>query len=404
MPQSQLGHRQTLFLAVSVVIAGCQTAPPLAAPSPVPSTSTAAVGTPQPNPASSAGSAVPAGTMLPSGVVVPQGVRVVHVIPDPKLNAQVSVNHYWDYGKDAPFDVKQFVSVSSPSTAGPNYAAHTTMKAQVNVLSLLGAHYRVLAQNATTTSNPMLAGCDPAPPMTIGAATPASSPIATVAPANDANASASLPATDDAQVVGTAPIATAVSAVNQPDALGTQALTASEAGPDPSFPPVNQAAQYLSTPHPVDIEADVPWVQLNADCLVSVTDQTTGDRLKLSYDQAFQHFTLTSANGSLDFEINPDRSFLVDGQGAADVPTAITIVEASPVIRKASLFSLAMLTARLARLAPPQSRTAADDGNNGETRGYRLLGVSSDNQGLCYVILDAVVKHLVKAGNAAAAG
>lgn len=424
MTRSVPSRHVNLVLAASLLLAGCPAPNPATNASPTLAAGTAASATASAAPGAKASatpgtpspSSLPIGSSgasaitLPGGVVVPPDARVVHVIADPRVGNQVTVADYWDYGRDAPFKVSDYKSVASPSTLGPQYGEHVTVTAQTSVLTLLQPNYRVMDLGASATGAPMATGCDPLPPMTIGGTSATSAaPIDT--PVGNASASLDIPTTDNAQPVGTAMDTSDVSPADVADANDAGALSPTESGPDPSFPPVSQAAQDLSAPHQVSYDGDIPLVQSNTECLVAVTDQTSGAVLKLSFDQAYEHFSLSNQAGTLTFEINPDRTFLINGAGAADVAAALPLLEANPVIKSTSLFSMAFLVARLGRLAPTLSRAPTNCELNRDNvyrlpAGYRLLGAGTalqNNQGTCYVILDALLKELVvKAGKPAA--
>ena len=160
-------------------------------------------------------------------------------------------------------------------------------------------------------------------------------------------------------------------------------------------------------PHKVDVEADTPWSESGADCEISFKDDTTDDELDVSYDQTWQHFNFSDGRANSTFEINPDGTFMVDGKGAASVKDALTLLEADPVIAKVSRYSLAMLVARIGRLAPPATRCAPtrtgfldNDASFAHRVHYRILAVTEDDQARAYVVADAVLKVLLRGGTA----
>lgn len=322
--------------------------------------------------------------------------RVVHLIRDPNVGATVTVAKYWDYGRDAPFQITGFSSKGTAPAAskGSNYVLHTSTTASVSLFDMAKHNFRLLQADAEAS----------------GTASTADGAGSGSASAD--NESADVPDADDAAPVGGAVDTAATSPADEATAFDPDAEDPSEAGDDPSFPPIAEAAQDLSAPHQVDFEGDTPSVMTNVDNDVTFTDQTTGDELEVTYDQAWLNFSFTSGLGTATLELNPDGTYQVDGKGAATTKNAIALLEADPVLAGASRYSLAMVVARLARLAPPASRCGpVYNGGTLQTGGVSTWDILSTGDtaispenARAYILADAFVKDALRTAVQPAAG
>lgn len=338
--------------------------------------------------------ATPAATAVKSAAAARVAPRVVHLVRDPVVGKQQTIAKYWDYGRDAPFQVTHF-SMSAKAAASnlaANYSSHASLSATVrlpvlgraNLISQGGANWRLQqAEGSTADASP--AENDP------------KSDLAP-APAGDH------PATDDAQLSGDGSFdLTDDSQVSHAADLDPMAQSADEAGDDPAFPTIGEAAAMLSGPHQVTIEQDDAEVMSNSDNLNHITDVTADVTLDVKYDHAWQHFEVTDGRESCAFAENPDGTFLVNGVGAANVKAAVDLLQAQPVIKSTSNYILALLCARIARLAPPAARNSPDCSTNaGNVNRYHVAGAVPNSQhdqiSRTFVVIDALLKRRLKSG------
>jgi major membrane immunogen (membrane-anchored lipoprotein) len=120
-------------------------------------------------------------------------------------------------------------------------------------------------------------------------------------------------------------------------------------------------------PHSVFIEEDNNPVMSEDNDSDKVTDQTTGNVRIYEADQEFENFIVRDGDNMIVFSINPDDSWVVGGQPAADVDAAAALLIQSPIIKDASLHGLAAIEVLLRYRADEVSSRAlccvGGDGN-----------------------------------------
>jgi hypothetical protein len=288
------------------------------------------------------------------------GTRTVKVIKDPKIGTEQTIAKYWDYDRDAPFQVEHYSAKSRAVDAklGSHYNTHTTVVASVSLPGKLANGLRVLAAAK--------------------AATPTEDRLDTANPS------------DGAIDVG------AISPLDAAGKLDPDGASAEGAGVDPDFPSPADAAAVMGAPHVVTLEADDPTTMGEADSLASVSDGQHPGRLDVAFNQDWQRFTFKGEAGSSVLEINPDGTFLVDGKGAASAKLAAKLLLGNPVMQQASPHCVAFLVARTARVGESPTRTPMCCNCDSGGPSFRLLGVGQDSRSRAYVVADAFFKAMLK--------
>lgn len=113
----------------------------------------------------------------------------------------------------------------------------------------------------------------------------------------------------------------------------------------------------LSGPHQVTMDVeDLSYMQ-DEDDTIWIDDETTGDSLMITHAQEWTDFEIENEAGTLKVVFNPDGTYLIDDQPAADAPAAIALLQKSPVVTSTSKHAIAFLAARLGRLPEEATRS-----------------------------------------------
>lgn len=107
-------------------------------------------------------------------------------------------------------------------------------------------------------------------------------------------------------------------------------------------------------------EEDAPEMSEEED-VVTLYDEANDETLTIEADQDQTTFTVRNGEASLELGLNPDGTFMVDGQPAADADAAADLLLASEVLGDESIYMLSFLDARLARMPVEESRGAIAD-------------------------------------------
>lgn len=100
---------------------------------------------------------------------------------------------------------------------------------------------------------------------------------------------------------------------------------------------------------------DAPMMS-DAQDKVTITDETTNSATTFAADQDFTHFEVIDGGNTLTIDVNPDRTYLIDGEAAATPEAAAELAVKSPLLADASAHGLALLYAALSVREPEPSR------------------------------------------------
>lgn len=157
----------------------------------------------------------------------------------------------------------------------------------------------------------------------------------------------------------------------------------------------------LASPHRVKLEVeDEPFMSDDDDTLW-LTDETTDDEVVITHDQEWQNFEITSEAGTLEVAFNPDGTYTIDGEPAADAAAAVVRLAEHRVIQEATPQMIGLLTARLGRLPGELSRSAGvtkctDPPRCGCPSCYRVLSTGDRPVRRAFGLLDALMIELTE--------
>lgn len=132
------------------------------------------------------------------------------------------------------------------------------------------------------------------------------------------------------------------------------------------------------------IENDKPLMS-DEDDVTLIQDETTGEKLTFASDQEFNSFSVRRGAEKLTVEFDADGRVLVNGQAAASLEEAATLLASSSVGADCSLHSLTFLQGVLERREAEATRgnpsCMTAEGTSRDIGGYRLLQADDEADG-----------------------
>lgn len=163
-----------------------------------------------------------------------------------------------------------------------------------------------------------------------------------------------------------------------------------------------EEAALLSGPHDVVMEVENEAPMSGGADTVWVSDLTTGEDMAITCDQDWTYFELETDDASMRVEFNPDGTYTIGGQPAADQAAAVALLKESPLVQGMSRHALAFIAARLGRLPSESSRVPMppkfDKPSKGSGFGRYVLAVEAPTPVRAFALTNALVEALVQAG------
>lgn len=147
----------------------------------------------------------------------------------------------------------------------------------------------------------------------------------------------------------------------------------------------------LSGPHQVTMDVEDLSVMSDDDDTVWLVDETTGDELMISFDQDWSHYELENEAGTLKVTFNPDGTYTIDDQPAANAQAAIALLRQSEVVKTTSNHAIAFLSARLGRLPSESTRSTLPS----TASAYHVTGAADTGALRAHALTEGLVKELV---------
>jgi hypothetical protein len=163
-----------------------------------------------------------------------------------------------------------------------------------------------------------------------------------------------------------------------------------------------EEAALLSGPHDVVMELENEAPMSGSADTVWVSDLTAGEDIAITCDQDWTYFELETDGESLRVAFNPDGTYTIGGQPAADQAAAVALLKQSSMVQGMSRHALAFIAARLGRLPSEASRfpmpPKIDKPNHGSGFGRYVLAVDAPTPVRAFSLTNALVEALVQAG------
>jgi hypothetical protein len=163
-----------------------------------------------------------------------------------------------------------------------------------------------------------------------------------------------------------------------------------------------EEAAALSGPHDVVMEIENEAPMSGSADTVWVSDLTAGEDIAITCDQDWTYFELESDDESLRVEFNPDGTYTIGDQPAANQAAAVALLMQSPMVQGTSRHALAFIAARLGRLPSESSRMPIppklDKPGKGSGFGRYVLAVDATTPQRAFALTNALVEALVQAG------
>jgi hypothetical protein len=163
-----------------------------------------------------------------------------------------------------------------------------------------------------------------------------------------------------------------------------------------------EEAAALSGPHDVVMEIENEASMSESADTVWVSDLTAGEDIAITCDQDWTYFELESGDESLRVAFNPDGTYTIGDQPAANQAAAVALLKQSPLVQGTSRHALAFIAARLGRLPSESSRMPMppkfDKPGKGSGFGRYVLATEATTPERAFALTNALVEALVQAG------